>query len=81
MAAAFLNPRLTFLPSDADVCSKERERSTKSATFLQEKVELWRGSCLCGMRKEAGVKHEPERDPKHMQRNLGDDPSIPLVHG
>lgn len=79
MATAVLDPPLTLSDGDADVCCKERERSSRRATFLQEKVELWRGRRLCG-RKGRGVRHDPERDFRCAKEPSRGFPKNALVH-
>lgn len=65
------------MPYDAEVCSKERETSIHNVRFLQEKMRRWRGRCLCG-RRVAGVKHNPERDKKCVQRSLKENSLDPI---
>lgn len=70
MAVASLNPLLTLFIGDEDVSSKERERSSRSITFLREKAELWTGRHLCGVTRGVGIRHKLGRDTERVLRTM-----------
>lgn len=61
---------MTLFIGDEDVSSKERERSSRNTTFLGEKTELWTGRCLCGVTRDVGIRHKPDRDTEGVLRTM-----------